>query len=135
MLSIDIAVNTSPLAGKEGSKFTSNAIKERLLKESENDVALRIDFGDGKANSTIEVQGRGDLHLGILIEKLRREGYEMSITPPKVVFKNDGKTVTEPIEVLNIEIGHEYSASVIENVNNRKGTLISCDELSADKQR
>jgi len=138
MLSIEVSVNTSPLAGKEGSKLTASALKERLGKESENDVALRVNAGEEKStkkDTMIEVQGRGDLHLGVLMEKLRREGYEMSITPPKVVLKTEGKALFEPIEKLTIEVGPEYSASIIENVTNRKGTLENCEEIAADKQR
>ena len=78
MLSISIHVNTSPLAGKEGTKINATALKDRIQKEAENDVALKAIFNEkGKTDSSIEVQGRGDLHLGILIEKMRREGYEM----------------------------------------------------------
>jgi GTP-binding protein len=141
MISIDISVNTSPLAGKEGTKITSGAIKEKLIKEGENDVALRVAFGSGenskvgKGDSAFEVQGRGDLHVGVMIERMRREGFEMAITPPKVVFKTEGKKTTEPIEVLTIEVGHNYSASIIEKVTNRKGNLVACDELDKEKQR
>jgi len=137
MLSIDIAVNTSPLAGKEGSKVTSSAIKDKLTKEAENDVALRVNFaGDAKSkDSAFEVQGRGDLHLGVMIERMRREGYEMAITPPKVVFKKEGIEMKEPIEVLTIEVGHDYAATIIENVNNRKGNLINFEEINKDRQR
>jgi len=141
MLSIDIAVNNSPLAGKEGTKITSSAIKDKLTKEAENDVALRVSFGgdanakSSKGDSAFEVQGRGDLHLGVMIERMRREGFEMAITPPKVVFQTVGKKVTEPIEVLSIEVGHHYSASIIEKVTNRKGSLVACDELDKEKQR
>jgi len=138
MISIDIAVNQSPLAGKEGTKITSSAIKDKLQKEAENDVALKVSFGDAKSSKSeagFEVQGRGDLHLGVMIERMRREGFEMAITPPKVVFQTVGKKVTEPIEVLTIEVGHQYSASIIENVTNRKGNLVACDELDKEKQR
>jgi len=139
MLSIEVSVNTSPLAGKEGSKLTASALKERLGKESENDVALRVNAGDEKGgarkDTNIEVQGRGDLHLGVLMEKLRREGYEMSITPPKVVLKTEGKKILEPIEKLIIEVGHEYSAAIIENVISRKGTLENCEEINTEKQK
>jgi GTP-binding protein len=139
MLSIDLSVNTSPLVGKEGTKYTSSQIRERLVRESENDVALKINFGDkttSKSDSSFEIQGRGDLHLGVLIEKMRREGFEMSVTPPKVVLKNDAKKgVMEPIEILTIEAGHDHSAAIMENVTNRRGTLVTCEELSKDKQR
>lgn len=137
MLSIDIAVNTSPIAGKEGNKLTSSIIRDRLVREAENDVALKISCGDAKSkgDSAFEVQGRGDLHLGVLVENMRREGFEMAVTPPKVVMKKQGNTILEPVEVLTVEIGHEHAATVIEKLNNRKGTLISFEELNKDRQK
>lgn len=90
-MSVSINVNTSPIAGKEGSKMSKNAIKQRLLEEADNDVALRLEGVDNNKNDSAEmtIKGRGDLHLGILIEKMRREGFEMTITPPVILFKED----------------------------------------------
>jgi GTP-binding protein len=137
MLSINIHVNTSPIAGKEGAKISANHIKERLIKESENDVALHVSFGDkpGEKSEGFEIQGRGDLHLGILIEKMRREGYEMAITPPNVVMKKEGSKILEPIENVSIEIAHEYTASIIDNMNDRKAVLITSEQVGNDKQK
>lgn len=98
MMAISVNVNTSPLAGKEGDKLTLNDIKNRVTEESENDVALLIETGKNKTNA-ITIRGRGDLHLGVLMEKMRREGFEMSITPPEILFKKDPKTneIMEPV--------------------------------------
>lgn len=131
MLSITVNVNTSPLCGKEGQKVSSNHIRERLSKESENDVALRVGF----EKEGFELQGRGDLHLGVLVEKMRREGYEMSITPPTVVMKKEGNKILEPIERLTIEVAHNYIPSIIDNLSDRKGTLVTAEEIDNDKQR
>lgn len=84
MISIDVTVNTSPLAGQEGTKLSRMEIWNRLKLESESDVSLRV--RDDPKKNMINIQGRGDLHLGILIEKMRREGFELSITPPEVVY-------------------------------------------------
>ena len=137
MLSISIHVNTSPLAGKEGTKINATALKDRIQKEAENDVALKAIFNEkGKNDSSIEVQGRGDLHLGILIEKMRREGYEMAVTPPAVVMKKTASgQIMEPIEEVNIELGLEFVSNVIEKLQNRKGLLINCVELNKEKQK
>jgi len=81
MISMQVTFNDSPLKGTEGDKCTINLIRERILKEAEDDVSLRVNIGK-IGGETVEIAGRGDLHLGILIEKMRREGFEMAITPP-----------------------------------------------------
>lgn len=91
MISFTITFNDSPLKGKDGDKLTIAQIRERLLKESEDDVSLRVET-KGTATTNVVISGRGDLHLGVLIEKMRREGFEMSVTPPAVVTKEDPKT-------------------------------------------
>jgi GTP-binding protein len=103
MMAISVNVNTSPLAGKEGDKLTLNDIKNRVVEESENDVALLVEATKNKTNA-ITIRGRGDLHLGVLMEKMRREGFEMSITPPEILFKTDPKTkeLLEPVEKVEI---------------------------------
>lgn len=88
MLSLTVTLNTSPLKGNDGDKLTVSQIRERLIRESEDDVSLKVDQESIKSD-TVTVHGRGDLHLGVLIEKMRREGFEMSITPPKVLMKED----------------------------------------------
>lgn len=131
IMSVSIASNTSPLAGKDGGqKLTYNQIKQRLQEESENDVALRVGGLDKKDGNSLMVEGRGDLHLGILFENMRREGFEMSLTPPQILFKTiDGKQ-HEPIEKVTIELDPIYSAGVIEKLANRKGVYENCEEIN-----
>ena len=131
MISIKILVNNSPLAGKDGNKISFGDIKERLIRESENDVALKIKL----EKNEICVSGRGDLHLGVLIEKLRREGYELAVTPPTVVYKMSKKNKKmEPIEKVFITVAPEFSAKVIEELNNRNGEYVNFTEVSNDLQ-
>ncbi len=116
------AVNTSPFAGKEGTYGTSRNIRERLYKELETDVALRV--ADGKGTDEFIVSGRGELHLAILIERMRREGYELQVSRPEVIFQNDehGKTL-EPIEDVWVDVPETYVGVVIEKMGRRKGEL------------
>jgi GTP-binding protein len=125
------SVNDSPLGGKEGKFLTSTMIRERLHKEAETNVALQItDIGEA-----VEVRGRGELQLGILIETMRREGFEMSVSPPKVLLKwGESKQRLEPIEEVIIDVDHEYAGVVIEKLSKRKGELVSYDE-SGSKAR
>lgn len=90
MIKLTVYANDSPLKGTEGDKSTMNLIRERILREAEDDVSLKINSAK-LGGDKIEISGRGDLHLGILIEKMRREGFEMSVTPPEVVMKEDPK--------------------------------------------
>lgn len=90
-MGVSINVNTSPFAGKEGTKMTLNDIKNRLIEESENDVALEVNPGN-RTSTSVMVKGRGDLHIGLLLEKMRREGFEFSVTPPEIMYKTDPKT-------------------------------------------
>jgi GTP-binding protein len=135
MLSIFINANNSPLVGREGDKISVTGLRDRLLKEAENDVALRVLTSENK-DGGIELQGRGDLHLGILIENMRREGFEMSVTPPSVMMKKNAKgQVLEPIEEVTIEINYDHSATIIDKIQNRKGVLNNCVEIDKDRQR
>lgn len=114
-------VNTSPLAGQEGQFTTSRNIKERLERELQNDVALRVEPGTG--DGTFIVSGRGELHLSILIERMRREGFEIQVSRPQVIFKTEGNQKTEPYEEVSIECPEGYSGSVIEKMGRRKGEM------------
>jgi GTP-binding protein len=115
------SVNNSPFAGTEGQYCTSRNLKERLEKELDNDVALRV--AQGKSPDEFIVSGRGELHLAILIEKMRREGYEMQVSKPEVIFKEeDGKSL-EPFEDVWLEAPETYSGIVIEKMGKRKGEL------------
>ena len=121
-MSITLTVNNSPFAGTEGSKVTSRAIGDRLFKEAESNVAIKVTESDGK--DAFEVGGRGELQLGVLIETMRREGFELSVSRPKVLFTKDedGNTL-EPIEEALIDVDEEYSGVVVEKLTLRKGEL------------
>ncbi len=114
-------VNTSPFAGNEGQFSTSRNIKERLDRELQNDVALRVESGGGEGSFI--VSGRGELHLSILIEKMRREGFEIQVSRPQVIFKEEGGKKLEPFEEVTIECPEAVNGSVIEKMGRRKGEM------------
>ncbi|MDQ7814736.1 MAG: translational GTPase TypA [Patescibacteria group bacterium] len=114
-------VNTSPIGGQEGQYTTSRNIKERLERELQNDVALRVDASEG--TDGFEVSGRGELHLAILIEKMRREGYELQVSRPQVIFKTVDGVKQEPFEEVSIEVPENMSGTVIEKLGKRKGEM------------
>ncbi len=133
-MAITISVNDSPLAGKEGSKLTSTMIRDRLMAEAETNVAIRVKETDGK--DAFEVAGRGELQLGVLIETMRREGFELSVSRPRVLFKRDeNNELTEPIEEVIIDVDQEYSGSVVEKVSNRKGEMTDMRPSGGGKMR
>lgn len=136
MISFTVTFNDSPLKGKDGDKLTISQIRERLLKESEDDVSLRVDT-KGTATTSVVISGRGDLHLGVLIERMRREGFEMSITPPAVVCREDPKTGNklEPYEEVKIDVDLEYVSSIVENLNTRKGVMLDVQEQNDGRQQ
>lgn len=121
-LAMTFAVNDSPIAGREGSKVTSRMIGDRLRKEAEGNVALKIDETNEK--DAFEVAGRGELQLGILIETMRREGFELSISRPRVLMKKDenGQTL-EPVEEVVIDVDEEFSGVVVEKLGQRRAEL------------
>lgn len=114
-------VNTSPFAGNEGQFSTSRNIKERLDRELQNDVALRVESGGGEGSFI--VSGRGELHLSILIEKMRREGFEIQVSRPQVIFKEQAGKKLEPFEEVSIECPEGVNGSVIEKMGRRKGEM------------
>ena len=119
-LQMTFGVNTSPFVGKEGKIVTARKIEERLLKETERDVSLKIEPND---NESFIVSGRGELHLSILIENMRREGFELQVSKPQVIKKEiDGK-MCEPFEDLQIDVPEEYVGSIIEALGNREGSM------------
>jgi len=122
IIKISIGPNTSPLAGREGKFCTSRQIKERLLKEKETNLGLKIDE-EGNGNSFL-VAGRGELHLSILIETMRREGFEMQIGKPQVIFKNINDVICEPFEEVTIDIPHEFLGLITEELANRKAEMV-----------
>lgn len=125
-MSMNFIVNTSPFAGKEGKFVTTRHIKERLEKELEINVGLLVEPTD--STDAFKVSGRGELHLSVLIENMRREGYELSVSKPEVIFKkNDRGQKTEPVEEVVIEAPDQYIGSVISELNLRKGIMKSMD--------
>lgn len=134
-LSMLFSINDSPLAGREGDKLTSRVLRARLMREVEGNVALKIT--PTEQTDAFEVAGRGELQLGVLIETMRREGFELSISRPTVLFKEDPETgqKLEPVEEVQIDIDSEYMGAVVESMNNRKGQLKDMRETGAGKSR
>ncbi|KAJ2161378.1 hypothetical protein GGF46_001556 [Coemansia sp. RSA 552] len=134
-ISVTFSVNDSPLAGREGSQLTSGMIRDRLRREAETNVALQV--VDNVQSESMEVRGRGELQLSVLIETMRREGFELSVTPPRVLFKRDPANpgaVLEPYEEITVDVDHAASGVVIEKLTKRKGELKSFVDV-ADKAR
>lgn len=120
-LSMNFMVNNSPFAGREGKFVTSRNLRDRLFKEVETNVSLRVEETDSA--DTFKVSGRGELHLSILIETMRRQGYEFQVSPPEVIYKHiDGK-LFEPIELLMIEVPQDYVGAVMERLGSRKAEI------------
>uniref|UniRef100_K3W705 Elongation factor EFG domain-containing protein n=1 Tax=Globisporangium ultimum (strain ATCC 200006 / CBS 805.95 / DAOM BR144) TaxID=431595 RepID=K3W705_GLOUD len=133
-ISMTFGVNDSPIAGKEGKFLTSSHIKERLKRETENNVAISVSQSD--SSEAFNVHGRGELQLAILIEEMRREGFEMCVSAPQVLFKTcpDTKQRLEPIEEVTIDVDADYSGSVIDKLSNRGGEIVEFKEMQ-DKVR
>jgi GTP-binding protein len=134
-ISMTVSVNDSPLAGKEGSKVQSRVIRDRLLREAESNVAIKVTESADK--DAYEVAGRGELQLGVLIEGMRREGFEVSISRPRVVYQYDPETNQrlEPIEDVMIDVDDEFSGVVIEKLSTRKAELKDMGPSGAGKTR
>src|SRR5699024_2034812 len=121
-LQMTFLVNNSPFAGREGKYLTSRKIEERLMKQLETDVSLRVEPTDSPDVWT--VSGRGELHLSILIENMRREGFELQLSKPQVIIKEiDGETC-EPMERVQIDVPEDYTGPVMESLGSRKGEML-----------
>ncbi len=132
-IAMTFSVNNSPFAGREGKYVTSRQIRNRLYKELQTDVSLIVE--DTDATDAFKVSGRGELHLSVLIENMRREGYEFQVSKPEVLFKEiDGKKM-EPIERVTIDVSNEFMGAVIEKLGRRKGELVSMNEATAGYAR
>ena len=121
-LSVTFRINDGPLAGREGDKVQSRVIRERLLREAEGNVAIKIT--EGVDNDSFEVAGRGELQLAVLIENMRREGFELTIGRPRVVFREENGQKLEPIEEVIIDVDDEHSGVVVQKLTERKGDLV-----------
>ena len=121
-LRMTFGVNTSPLTGREGQWSTSRKLRERLMKELQTNVALRVE--DTDSADQFSVSGRGELHLAVLIETMRREGYELQVSQPEVIFHEEDGVRMEPLEEVEIDVAEEYSGVVIEQLGRRKGEML-----------
>ena len=132
-LSMTFSVNDSPFAGRDGKYVTSRHLRDRLFKEKETDVSLKVENTD--STESFKVSGRGELHLSVLVENLRREGYEFQVSKPEVMFKEENGKKLEPIEIATIDVDQEYTGSVIEKLGRRKGELIDMTPTSSGYTR
>jgi GTP-binding protein len=132
-LSMRFAVNDSPMAGREGTKVTSRMIRDRLFREAESNVAIKVTEAEDK--DSFEVAGRGELQLGVLIETMRREGFELGISRPRVLFRDEGGQRQEPYETVVIDVDDEYSGTVVEKMSIRKAELTDMRPSGGGKTR
>ncbi|MEM9578342.1 MAG: translational GTPase TypA [Pseudomonadota bacterium] len=133
-ITVTFGINDSPLAGRDGKKVQSRVIRERLMKEAESNVAIKI--SDTPGGEAFEVAGRGELQMGVLIENMRREGFELSISRPQVLFRDIDGQRHEPIEEATIDVDDEYSGAVIEKITGvRRGELVEMKPAGAGKTR
>ncbi|MGA0539108.1 translational GTPase TypA [Neotabrizicola sp. VNH66] len=133
-ITVTFGINDSPLAGRDGSKVQSRVIRDRLMKEAEQNVAIKI--ADTPGGEAFEVSGRGELQMGVLIENMRREGFELSISRPRVIFKEENGERMEPVEEVIIDVDDEYSGAVIDKLTGeRKGDLVEMKPAGVGKTR
>lgn len=132
-MAITISVNDSPFAGQEGKKVTSRLIRDRLLAEAETNVAITVTESENK--DAYEVGGRGELQLGVLIETMRREGFELSVSRPRVLMREENGQLLEPFEEVLIDVDDEHTGSVVEKISMRKGTMTDMRPSGGGKTR
>ena len=133
-ISVTFGINDSPLAGRDGNKVQSRVIRERLMKESEVNVAIKVE--DTPGGEAFIVSGRGELQMGVLIENMRREGFELSISRPRVIFREENGVRMEPVEEVIVDVDDEYSGAVIDKLTGeRKGELVEMKPAGVGKTR
>jgi GTP-binding protein len=133
-ITVTFGINDSPLAGRDGSKVQSRVIRDRLLREAETNVAIKI--ADTPGGEAFEVSGRGELQMGVLIENMRREGFELSISRPRVILREENGERLEPVEEVIVDVDDEYTGSVIDKLTGeRKGDLVEMKPAGAGKTR
>jgi GTP-binding protein len=133
-ITVTFGINDSPLAGRDGNKVQSRVIRDRLMKEAEVNVAIKI--ADTPGGEAFEVSGRGELQMGVLIENMRREGFELSISRPRVIFKEEDGVRMEPVEEVIVDVDDEYSGAVIDKLTGeRKGELVEMKPAGVGKTR
>ena len=118
-ISVTFAINDSPLAGRDGDKVQSRVIRERLMREAESNVAIRV--ADAPGGEAFEVSGRGELQMGVLIENMRREGFELSVSRPRVLFREEGGQRQEPIEEVTVDVDEAFSGVVVDKLQPAQG--------------
>ena len=132
-ISVTFGINDSPLAGREGDKVQSRVIRDRLMREAESNVAIRV--AETPGGEAFEVSGRGELQMGVLIENMRREGFELSISRPQVLFRDEGGERLEPIEEVTVDVDEEFSGVVVDKLSQRKGELVEMRTGAGGKTR
>ncbi|MRX51169.1 translational GTPase TypA [Paracoccus sp. S-4012] len=133
-ISVTFGINDSPLAGRDGSKVQSRVIRERLMREAEVNVAIKVD--DTPGGDAFVVSGRGELQMGVLIENMRREGFELSVSRPRVIFREEGGDRLEPVEEVIVDVDDDYTGVVIEKLTgDRKGELVEMKPAGTGKTR
>ena len=132
-ISVTFGINDSPLAGRDGDKVQSRVIRDRLMREAESNVAIRVT--DTPGGDAFDVAGRGELQMGVLIENMRREGFELSISRPRVIFREDDGARLEPIEEVTIDVDEEFAGVVVDKLSQRKGELAEMRTGAGGKTR
>ena len=132
-ITVTFGINDSPLAGRDGKKVQGRVIRDRLLKECESNVAIKV--ADTRGGEAFDVSGRGELQMGVLIENMRREGFELSISRPRVIYRDVDGVKNEPVEEVTIDVDDEYSGVVIEKLSLRKGEMVELKTSGLGKTR
>ncbi|MCB1351850.1 MAG: translational GTPase TypA [Rhodobacteraceae bacterium] len=132
-ISVTFGINDSPLAGQDGDKVQSRVIRDRLMREAESNVAIRVT--DTPGGEAFEVSGRGELQMGVLIENMRREGFELSISRPRVLFRDEDGQTLEPIEEVTIDVDEEFAGTVVDKLSQRRGELADMRTGAGGKTR